>query len=170
MSLWLTYQVSDGLKVCIYILQHWSVPSSQEMGHFRRAWPLGIFIELGMALNILSSPSLGNGIGSDFQNKWKMHLYANPFSLQVGVGISKTVPDMDFSKIVPDILQLLKLCTWWTRLNCCFCYAEYIVESMCHSLRTQMFVFSGGFLRIYFGILVEFFGFLLCCCCSSCYN
>lgn len=116
-----------------------------------------------MALNILSSPSLGNGICSDFQNRWKMHLYANLFSLQVGVDFSKIVPDMDFSKTVPDIIQLLKLCTWWTRVNCCFCYAEYVVESMCHSLRTQMCVCFllgvGGFWGFILGFWWNFLDF-----------
>jgi hypothetical protein len=42
-----------------------------------------------MALNILSSPSLGNGIGTDLQNQLKWHLYANPFSLQVQVDFWK---------------------------------------------------------------------------------
>ena len=87
----------------LHILQHWSVQSSQEMGHSSGVWPLWTFIEIGMALNILSSPSLGNGIGSDFQNKWRWHLYANPFYLQVEVDLLKLVPD--------------KLRTWQTNLT-----------------------------------------------------
>ena len=44
-----------------------------------------------MALNILSSPSLGTGSGSDLQNI--LSLYSNPLSLQVEAYLLKLVPD-----------------------------------------------------------------------------
>ena len=112
-------------------LQHWSVQSSQEMGHFSGVWPLGTFIELGMALNILSSPSLGNGIGSDFQNKWKCICMLTLFHYRWKWISQKIVPDiLQRRNFVPD-----QCCC--NKPNCCYCYVEYIVKTMSHSLWTQ---------------------------------
>ena len=129
-SLWLTYQASDGLKVCSTCSIGQSNPV-RRWGHFSGVWPLGTFIELGMALNILSSPSLGNGIGSDFQNKWKCICMLTLFHYRWKWISQKIVPDiLQRRNFVPD-----QCCC--NKPNCCYCYVEYIVKTMSHSLWTQ---------------------------------
>ena len=67
-SLWLTYQVSDDLKVCINCSIGQSNPARRWVTLLKwLLWsltPRNIHRHFGMALKILSFPSLGNGIGS----------------------------------------------------------------------------------------------------------